>query len=115
MSLECAPTLQEQVGAALEAAGRGMASYRPPNLTGRYPTLGGCYPGWVAALIPGEWVLVAYRPAGLMTDADRYATQLAELQGYADQIFTAPTWITMWNRRALGFPALLVRKAAPDG
>jgi hypothetical protein len=50
-----------------------------------------------------------------MTDADRYATQLAELQGYADQIFTAPTWITMWNRRALGFPALLVRKAAPDG
>jgi len=112
---ETVPTLLEQVGAALKAANKEMASYRSPNLTTRPAFLGGCYPGWVAAQLLGGWVIVAVRPAGLMSDEDRYATQLGELQGYVETIFTEPIWQTMWERRALGFPALLVRKAAPDG
>lgn len=108
------PTLLEAAGAALEAAGHPMASYRPPQLSGPHPTLGGCTPGWVAAVIPGAWVVVAFRPAGLMSDEDRAATQLNELQRYADHVFIAPVWQTMWNRRTWGFPALLVRRAERD-
>ena len=110
MSAVCHPTPQEAVGAALVASGAPMASYQPPNLRARPPHLGGCAPGWIVDTVPGGWVLVAYRPAGLMSAADSYAVQAAELDKYQRVVFPAPAWETMRSRRE-GIPALLVRRA----
>lgn len=112
MSLEAHPTLREAVGAALVAAGQPMASYQPPRLRARPPFLGGCYPGWIVDDIPGGFVLVAYRPAGVLSAEDSYAVQAAELDKYSREVFTAPAWETLWSRRE-GIPALLVRRAQP--
>lgn len=112
MTAVCRPTPREAVGAALYAAGHEQASYQPPNLRARPPHLGGCFPGWIAEPVPGGWVLVAFRPAGVLSAADSYAVQAATLDKYARDVFTAPAWETMWSRRE-GIPALLVRKATP--
>lgn len=105
------PTPQEAVGAALMAAGQPMASYQPPRLRARPPHLGGCFPGWIVEAVPGDWCIVAYRPAGVLSAADSYAVQAAELDKYARTVFLAPVWESMNSRRE-GIPALLVRKAA---
>jgi hypothetical protein len=109
--LVCPPTPQEQVGAALLAAGYPMAAYQPPRLDNKDPSLGGCTPGWIARQISDGWVLVAYRPAGILTPEQSYAVQLTQLERYAATVFPAPAWTTMFNRRNWpGVAALLVRK-----
>jgi hypothetical protein len=112
MTLTAYPTPLEAVGAALERAGQRMASYQPPRLDPREPHLGGCTPGWIARDVPGGWIVVAYRPGGLMTADESYAAQKGQLQMYQDDVFTAPAFETMWNRRNwIGVAALLVRPA----
>jgi hypothetical protein len=106
------PTPLEAVGAILYAAGHEQASYQPPRLEGPEPHLGGCSPGWIARDVPGGWILLAYRPAGVLTAEESYAVQRAQLEQYQRDIFTAPGWDTLWNRRNWpGVAALLVRRA----
>jgi hypothetical protein len=104
------PTPREAVGAALYAAGHEQASYQPPRIQVRPPFLGSCTPGWVAENVPGGWVVLAYRPAGILSAADSYAVQAERLEQYRRDVFSAPVWETMYSRRE-GIPALLVRPA----
>ncbi|HEX6607259.1 MAG TPA: hypothetical protein VF276_10125 [Chloroflexia bacterium] len=105
------PTPREQVGAALEAARQPQASYQPPRLQARPLFLGACSPGWIVDMLPGGWAIIAYRPTGLMTDAESTAVQRETLGQYEREIFTeAAGWRCMWSRRKEGAPALLVQR-----
>jgi hypothetical protein len=114
MSLTAFPTPREELGAKLITAGYHPAGYVPPRPDDPQPNLGGCYPGWILGVMGAGWFRLFFRPDGNLTPEERYDIQRAQMAAYM-LVFPAPEWETMLDRRRTGIPALLVRKAAPDG